>query len=194
MDQQQTTPLVCPAHTTQYIGAVIVGIIVGAGASFVYFKQTPAGGGSSYQAGWDAARARVEQSAVGGMIPRIPDDVRTISGTVTAVEGNRITVQLQPMNLFEDPALDDRIAIVIADTKISKFSKKDPEAFQSEMEAFAKAMQSGKTATQGMPPPEPFTRAPADVASIVVGDTLSVTATENIKTMKEFSASEIQVQ
>lgn len=89
--EQQTAPLVCPAHTTQYLGAVIIGVIVGASASFVYFNQAPAGGGNSYQAGFDAARARVEQSAVGGMFQTM-EDIRSLSGTVTAVSGNRITI------------------------------------------------------------------------------------------------------
>lgn len=186
---QQTTPLVCPAHTVQYIGAVIVGVIVGAGVSFVYFNQ----GGNSYQAGWNAARARVEQSAIGGML-HSPEDIRSLSGTVTAVNGNRVTLHLQSVNPFEDPALDDRIVTATADTKILKLSLKDSKVFQTEMEAFAKAMQAGKGAPQGMTPPEPFTRDPADVASITVGNTLSVSATENIKNTKEFSASEIQIQ
>lgn len=77
---QQTAPLVCPAHTTQYIGAVIIGIIVGAGASFVYFNQA---GGNSYQAGWDAARARVEQSTIGGMFQTM-EELRSLYGTVTS--------------------------------------------------------------------------------------------------------------
>lgn len=210
---QQTTSLVCPAHTTKYIGAVILGIIVGMGALFVYFNQTSEENiclnqiseENTYQAGWNAAMERVERSAIGGTF-HVPDDIRSLSGTVTAVSGNRITIHTQLSDPFEDPALDDRIVTVATDTKILKFSPKDPKVFQAEMEAFSKTIPSetglsttsiGQT-SNGVPqntvPPEPFTRDPADVASIVIGNTLDITATENIKNAKEFLASEIQIQ
>ncbi|HAS84529.1 MAG TPA: hypothetical protein DCS23_00425 [Candidatus Yonathbacteria bacterium] len=191
--EPQSQPLVCPSHTTQYIGAVIVGIIIGAVASFTYFNQAPASiGGGTYQEGFNAAKKLVEESSFGMML-RTPDDTRTLSGTVTSVQGNRITIHTQTMNPFEDPALLDRTIIVTKDTKISKLTTKDPKVMQSETEAFMKMMQGDNTGLPTMPP-EPFVRAPSDIASIIVGTILNVTATENIKTLKEFTASEIQVQ
>lgn len=192
MDQQQ--PLVCPSHTTQYIGAVIIGIIIGAGASFVYFKQAPVTTGeNTYQAGYDAAKKRALESQLGGMF-RTPDDIRTLSGSVTDVSGNRVTIHTTSINPFEDPMLDDRTITVTADTKIFKLTQKDPKTFQAEMDAFMKKMQSAKIGSSPATPPSPSTKTTADIASITVGATLTVTAVENIKTAKEFSASEIQIQ
>lgn len=192
MDQQQ--PLVCPSHTTQYIVAVIIGILVGAGASFVYFKQAYSSTtGNSYQDGFDAAKKRVLESPMSATL-RTPDDIRTISGVVTAVNGNRITIHTQSMNPFEDPTLDDRIIIVTADTKISKLSSKDPKVYQTEMNVFMKNMQSAKPSSNPLIPPTLFTSTSAVVADIIAGSIISVTAGENIKSTKEFSASEITIQ
>ena len=192
--EPQTQPLVCPSHTTQYIGAVIVGILVGAGASFVYFKQAPVSDtNNSYQAGYDAAKKRVLDSSIGAML-HTPDDIRTLPGVVTAVSGNRITINTKPMNPFDDPALDERIVVVTTDTKIFKLSQKDPKVFQAEMDAFTKKMQGGKVSPQGLIPPDMFIKAQVSVTDITVGNTVSVTAKQNIKSVKEFSASEVQIQ
>ncbi|MFZ2303951.1 MAG: hypothetical protein WAV98_04165 [Minisyncoccia bacterium] len=179
------TPLICPSHTTQYIGTLIVGIALGAGASFVI-------GGGTYHAGFDAAKKRVLESPM-GMIFNTPDDIRTISGTVTEVNGNRITIRTQSQNPFDDVTLADRIVSIEKDTKIIKISQGDTEAFQKEMEAFMKNAMSKKDAG-AVPPqlPQP-TSVNVDASSIKVGDTLVVAATENIKTMKKFTASEIQI-
>lgn len=192
METQQ--PLVCPSHTTQYIVAVIIGIIVGVGTSFVYFKQAPASTvGNSYQDGYDAAKKRVLESPMGAMF-RTPDDVHAISGTVTAISDNRITIHVQSANIFdENPALPERIIIITSNTKISKLSPVDPKVFQSEMEAFIKGMQSAKPSSQLAPPSMTISEA-ATIADIAVGNTLDITALEDIKTAKEFSPSQIYVQ
>ncbi|MBI5400894.1 MAG: hypothetical protein HZB12_02175 [Candidatus Yonathbacteria bacterium] len=191
MDQQQ--PLVCPSHTTQYVGAVIIGILVGAGASFAYFKQAPASSENTYQAGFDAAKKRVLESQMGMML-RTSDDIRVLSGTVTAVNGNRITLHTQSANPFDDdPSLSTRTVLITSETKIVKLSQKDPKEMQAEMTAFMKNMQTIKGGTPAMPP-EPFTRASATATDIAVGISLNITATENIKTAKEFTTSEIQIQ
>ena len=177
----------------------MIGLLFGASVVFGYFKfqtNSPSNsipsGENTYQAGFDAARKLAEDSDVGGVF-RTPDDVRTIFGVVTAIAGNRITIQTQSRNPFDDPALRDRTILVTTDTKITKTLPGDMEAFQKEMEAFVKKTQEGKGAGLTPPrPPQPIKTA-VDVSSIVVGDTLTVTAVENIKNMKEFSAREIQI-
>lgn len=195
--EPQTQPLVCPTHTTQYIGVLIAGLLVGAGASFVYFKQAPASiGGGTYQDGFDTAKNLVLNSPM-GMMFRAPDDIRAISGTVTEVKGDRIVIHTQSQNPFDDPALLDRTIVITKDTKITKITQEDAKALQAKMDAFMKTMetnrQAGKSDGAILPvPPEP-TRTTVPASSIAIGETLIATAVENIKTMKEFSASEIQI-
>lgn len=171
------------------VSILIVGIVIGAFASFYIYSS------ASYQAGFDAAKKIVAESQVGNML-RTPDDIRTISGTVTAINDSRITMHAQSTDPFEDVSLADRVVLVKDATKIVKISYKNVKVFQAEMDAFTKAVQTaeskGETFTAS--PPEPFTRTSVDIASVAIGDTISVTAEENVKTMKEFTASEIQIQ
>ena len=151
------------------------------------------GAENTYQAGFDATKKLVLESPM-GYIFRTPDDVRSLSGTVTRVDGSSITIHTFSTNPFDDPALADRIITVTKDTKITKISLGDPKVFQAEMEAFMKRVQGGK-GTPALPPtpPQPTTTT-ISISGIAKGDILNVTTAENIKTMKTFTASDIQVQ
>lgn len=195
MDQPQQS-LLCPTHITYYIVVGVVGIALGALAgwflTYEYFEvYAPPVHESDYKAGFDDAKKRVEESAQSGvMISPTHDDIRTISGTVTVVKNDEIYFHTQLATPL-DFGLEDRGTYITANTKIFKISKKDPKVFQAEMDAFMKAAQSNKTATSTVKPPESFVRTSSDISSIKVGDTIEVTATENIKTKKEFTAGEV---
>ena len=190
MDQQ---PRICRTHTFEYISMFVIGILIGSGISFVYFSQSSSReGASAYQAGFDAAKKRVENSSFGAII-RTPDEMRVLSGTVTRINGNKIDFHIQSTRPFDEPSLDDRTTTVTSDTKISRLTQKDQKIFQSEMETFMKNSQTKKGATLATPP-EPFSHTPAILADIKVGDVLTVSAEENIKTKKEFTATDIQIQ
>lgn len=178
----------------KYVGIFIVGLFLGIVASFVYLKPvaTAPSGENTYQAGFNAAKKLVQDSDVGAVF-RTPDDIRTIAGVVTAIDGNRIVIHTQSRNPFDDPALLERLIVVTKDTKITKTSPGDTKAFQAEMEAFIKKTQAGQGAGLTSPRPPVPIKTIVDVSSIVEGDTLTVTAGENVKIMKEFSASEIQI-
>lgn len=190
MDQQ--SPFMCASHTKEYIVAIFVGVLIGACATFFYLKQTPAGTENTYQAGFDAARKLVEESSVGPML-QAAADMRAVSGTVTLISGNRITIHTQSMDPFIDPSLLDRTVIVSGDTNIIRLSPKDQKVMQVEMEEFMKRVQSGETMTQTVVAPDPFVRVNTSMSDITVGAMINVTTTENIKTVKEFTASEIQI-
>ncbi len=196
MDTIDTTPTdfrgVTPQnHLAQYVGMLVIGLIIGAGASFAFLKSSPTTGNDSYQAGFDAAKQLVLDSSLGGMF-KTPDDIRSLSGTVTAISGNQLTLHTQSTNPFDDPALADRTVLINASTTVVKLAQKDPKTFQTEMNAFMKATQSGTS--QPATPPEPFTRVPATVADIAVGNVVTVSAADNVKTAKSFTASQIQIQ
>lgn len=98
------------------------------------------------------------------------------------------------MNPFDDPSLGDRTVIVNGNTKITKLLPKDPKVFQAEMDTFIKNVKQGKALTSGVTPPEAFIHVPGAVTDIIVGDVLGVTATENINSVKEFTAGEVKIQ
>lgn len=140
---------------------------------------------AGYQDGFTAAKALVENSNLGALI-RTPDDIRSLAGTVTAVNGERLTLHLVSNSPFDDPALADRTVLVASSTKITKFVLKDPKVFQSELAAYTK--------TKSAPPPVPLTVATITLSDIKIGDSVLVTASGNIKSRKEFTAVSIQDQ
>lgn len=190
MDQQQ--PLICPAHTNQYIGVTIIGIIIGTAASFVYFKQTSVNEAQTYQAGFNAARKLVEESSLGNFF-KVQDDVRSLSGNITAVAGNRLTLHVQAMNNpFDKESINDRTVVTDANTKIIKLTPIDQKTYQTEL---AKFMSTSRSATSTkLIPPQQFTQTVVSFGDTKVGDSVIVTAGENIKNAREFTASEIQIQ
>ncbi|MDP1690341.1 MAG: hypothetical protein Q8L52_04060 [bacterium] len=145
-----------------------------------------------YQAGFNSAKSLVEKSRLGDMI-RTPADVRALLGTVTLVGSGSLTLHVISNNPF-DSSPSNRTVLVDASTKIIKIVQKDPKVFQSEVAVFSKAAQSGSTSAKNAPSPAPFTLTTVTLADIKVGDTITVTASSNIKSAKEFTAIGIQVQ
>lgn len=179
MEEQQS--LVCPTHTTQYALAFVAGVLIGSGALYLYLKQVPVG-----------MNILSGQNPAFNNLPII-SDIRSISGVVTSIDGNRISIKANQSPFDDANTKLDRIVIVTKDTQIVKITAGDIEAFQKEMEIFMENTKSGK-GTQSIPPmPPQHTRTVLDISSIKTGDTITATATENIKDVEEFSASEIQI-
>ncbi len=183
MDQQKNTNL---RHAEQYLGVLVLGFLLGGGFSFTYFNQA---GNKSYQEGFDAAKKTVLESSLGGIFTT-PEDIKTLLGNVTAIDGNRITIKVQSNNPFDDIALGERTVFIDNDTRIYSLSQKDPKVMQSEMDEFMKAVREGKNS----PPPQPYASSKASIEEIKIGDIINVTATNNVKTLAEFTASEIQIE
>lgn len=94
-------------------------------------------------------------------------DVRSLSGTILSINGSRLTVQIQSAP-SSDQSLNNRTILVNADTKLVKFSQSEES-------------------------PATYTKTAVDITSIKTGDYLTAVAGENIKTLKEFTATEIQI-
>ncbi len=185
-------------NTMKYltIGAVLflAGAIIGA---FANSYLSAAKISAAYQSGFDAAKTLVLNSSLAGFI-NTQSDVHTLTGTVTAINGNQFTLHLQSVSPFDDPTLADRIVTVDSATQVVNLVPKDPKIFKSEVEAYAKLAQSGAstsmTSVQSSIPPNSFTQIATSSTAIKVGDPLTVAASENIKTAKEFVAVQVQIQ
>lgn len=160
--------------------------------AYLSSQSAPVKAGLTYKDGFDAARKLVEDSPMGAIF-KTPDDVRSISGVVTKVSGSSVTVLTTTNNPFDDKALLERTVLLTKETQVTKISHGGEEKFRAQMDAFMKDIQSGKVSKLLPPtPPEP-TRTKVALSIIAVGDTVSVTATENIKDKKEFTASAIEI-
>lgn len=178
-----------------YLVASVGLFLIGATIGFFFYpylsvsSSTADSAQKEYQAGFAAARALVENSSLGAMI-KTPADIRTLSGTVTANNGNSLTLHVQSVNPFDDPALADRSILITASTTVMQRIQKDPTVFKTEVANFLKNPQ-GATTTRVLP--ENYIFISAKASDIKVGDTVSVIALSNIKLVREFDASAIQI-
>ena len=153
------------------IALLLIGILIGVFAD-PYLPASFSNSGKGYQAGFAAAKQRVEESSIGNLL-RASEDLRSLSGTVTSVAGNRLSLHLSFANPFDDQVLDDRTVLVGTGTKVVKLSI---------------------VPTKETLPIRQTTETVVDASAIKVGDVLSVMTAENVKILKEFTASEIKIQ
>jgi len=159
---------------------------------------------NTFQAGWEAAKKRLADS--GFAAPMANLEINNVSGQVTAIQDNAITLKIRPLEPLADPSLDERIVKVDANTKIYTLEQKDQAEYQKEMADFDKKMQEqlknppkpGETpaaAAGAIMPPEFFVKKEASISDIKVGMNINVIAADkDIKNAKQFSAAEINLQ
>lgn len=181
------------ASQNKFLFSLVAALIVGGIVSVAvdpYLPSALSNAKKGYQSGFTAARKIAEGSKYGDFFST-PSDMRYISGIVTAVQDNRLTVRVQALSPFDNLITDDRTVDIVATTNITKFVAKDSTAYQKELAAW-NASSAGKVT--GAVAPSPVTLVPVDRKTITTGITVVVVAAENIKDMKEFAAKEIQVQ
>ncbi len=161
-------------------------------------------GANTFQAGWEAAKKRLSDSGFGTPMANL--EIKNLTGQVTAVKGNAITLKIRPLEPLADPSLDERTVIVDSNTKIYVLAQKDQAEYQKEMEDFNKKMQeqlknppkpgqAPASPAGAIMPPELFVKKSASLSDIKVGATISVVAVDkDIKNVKQFTAAEIIVQ
>ena len=161
-----------------------VGILIGANIP----KKTITQGvvkDDSFQEGWDAARQRLSQFQMGGIMP--PGmEIRSVNGNIQKIDGNAITVKINPLEPLSDPKLDTRTIIVDSKTKISIAVQRDSQQFQKELQEYEEKMRA--ILDQDAPAEKNLVNPPAsfDIKEIALSDLkkdqqISVIANENIK-------------
>ncbi len=183
-----------------FVIGLVFGLVIKPKAS-----SAPAGSQNTYQAGWNAAEQKLAQS---GMIPGLNSNIpiKSISGTVEKIDGNKLTVKTISLNPLADPSTNERIVDVDNGTQFFQMTQKDPQEFQKEMTDFQKTMQSQTANTsqvknsqtqiqpQTATPPMPFDKKQISLSDIKVGQRISITSGSDLKTAKEFKAMEIDIQ
>lgn len=196
MDPLNTTKEHSPAtYLVAGVALLLVGAIIGVFAD-PYLPSSLSNSKKEYQAGFTAARTLAENSNFGGMFRKTPDDVRWLVGTVTSIGGGKLTLHTPPGNPFDDQTLVDRTIILDASTKVSFNVKKDPSIYQAGVVTATGTPQQTASVASTTPMkefPVGFTLTPANVSDIKIGDIIDVIASENVKTQKEFTATEVQI-
>lgn len=139
----------------------------------------------------------------------VMSEMRSVSGTVTKVSGNVVTISTPPSNNPFEDVPTTRDVVVTAATKVIKNVQKDQKVYQEEMTAYQAALQKAQKAAPAAGPaagaspasaavafpvpPMPFDEKELKVSDIKTGDMISVEAAQNIKTQTRFEATRITV-
>ena len=183
-------------HIVAIIVILAIGIFVG--TKIPRKIATPSGNQSnSFQAGWDAAKERLKQSPMIGTMFHVDAEIKNVNGTIQKIDGNKLTVKINPLEPLADPSLDTRIITVDSNTRISLAVPKNQAQFQKEMQDFNNKMKNQTTQaepSQLITPPSPFENKEIKLADLKEGQQISVATSEDIKDKKEFTAIQIDAQ
>ncbi|MBU1729986.1 hypothetical protein KJ557_00265 [Patescibacteria group bacterium] len=152
-----------------------------------------------FQAGWNAAKQRLAET---GFMPMLDDiesmEIKTANGKVIAIEGNKISAKIFPLEPLADPKLDNRIIETDENTKIYQSIPKDQKEFQKELDEFRKKIDERVNNPEGNTEPiEPlsgFVKTETNLEAIKTGQQITVTAEQDIKNLEQFKAIEIIIQ
>ena len=157
--------------------------------------KTNTGQQDSFRAGWDAAQKRLEES---GVAPKLEGmEIKNISGTIQSIDGNKLSIKVANiMGALSNPELDNRIVEVGDYVKIYELNPKEPQQFQKETEEFLAKLKEANSDDQksALQSPEAFNKKEIKLSDLKVGETVTITADEDVKNKKQFVAKEISVQ
>lgn len=154
-------------------------------------------GNNTFQTGWDAAKERLDQSPF-GTVDSSGIEIKSVSGLIQKIEGNKLTVKISPTEPLADPNLDIRIITVDSNAKISLLailddqveSQKMAQDFQNKLrEARGEAVPSSQVASL-----KPADEKDIKLTDLKIGQQIFATASEDIKDEKEFTAILIEAQ
>ncbi len=171
---------------------LIIVVILGASGLSYQLGRIAAGapslGSNTYQAGWEAAKAKLK---TWGFLPPEPEVLNTIYGTITGINGNTIALKADPTvrNPLEDQAPETRTITVTDQTKISQQEAKTPEELKKDQAAFQEALKKGQPPT----PITPFNLIEIKLSDLKVNDRISVTSADNIKLSATITATTINL-
>lgn len=191
MDQNEQNKI--SSNLTTYAGVLILGLLIGSIVTVLVLRSR-ININDTYQAGWDAAKTRLALYTQSNPI-FAPKEVTSITGTVESISGGLVTIKITPLEPLADPLLDERVVTVSLNTNINRSVQKNPTEYQKEMEVFMKNIQQmSKTSTGIINPPSMFTKQSVQISDIKVGANITITASENIKNLKNFTATEVALK
>lgn len=196
MDQKILPPLkillITAISFVIILTAFLVGFSCGSKEKVIIPAKTGKPTQNTFEAGWQAAKEKLEQS---GILPPEPTEIFTVSGTITKISENTIFLKADPvvLNPLAEPAPENRVITVTQQTKFVKQTPKTPEEITKESENFRKALAALEPGATPPTPPIPYNEEEIELTDIKAGDTISVTSDQNIKMTTTFEAKEIRV-
>jgi hypothetical protein len=199
MDQPSLPKISKPAPVFKVLLFIFGALIILAGGFWVgYFLnlQCPSAGTtnkeSTFDDGWNAAKNKLDQS---GLIRPEPTEIFTITGKITAITGNKISLKTDQVvtNPLADQAPTARTVTVPTGVKIIKSTTKTREELTAETAAYEKTLAELKPGAKPPSPPLPYAEEEIKLTDLKAGDTISITSDQNIKFATEIVATEIKI-
>lgn len=163
------------------ITILVIGIVIG--KRFSNEASVPADNLQQkyFQAGWDAAKAKLEKISSEIFIPnKATDDV--IVGVIHQIDNNKLTVAISSPDPLGDPKPAEFKTITVADS--TKITVSEPQ----DQEAIKKKMQEGNLDPMAMLPKYKE----AKLSDLKVNQFIIVSAPLGSKNQSEFTANEIK--
>jgi hypothetical protein len=113
-----------PVSPAAYLASILIAIIVGIGIGIVSDKYLPSSISNTkkgYNLGYSTAKTMVDKSTFGKYLTAQRNN-RTLSGTITGVSGNTITMRTVTEDPFMDPALINRTILLTSSTSLTFIS------------------------------------------------------------------------
>jgi len=173
---------------------LVLGLVIGMGISLSYIKSTVKKEVSTVIPSVQSVLPAAEQDSVlaslqGALV------AHTLSGTVTAINGNAISINVSSANASSsNGSATNRTAIVANDTIITIRTLKNAEFFTNETKAFNAEQMRGTDKTKFVPAPLPYTSKAGAIGDILIGSVIDIGSKQDITTAKEFTAAEIIMQ
>ena len=123
--------------------AFIAGLLLG---SLVVAKSVSGGvasTGNTFAAGWNAAKAKIKAANLPGMF--MFGEIKSLSGQVKSVDGNKITIASQLYNPLWDASLKTRIVVIGSETTITIRTQPSAETIQANQQKAQKDMSDLRT-------------------------------------------------
>lgn len=169
------------------IAGGIVGIVAGlTGGYFLGYAR----GAVAIKTSYAPKIAEVE-----AMLPPVPSTIQSLTGTVQAINGATLTLQVAS-GTFVDPFLADfpttREVTITTTTNITSMTPISSTELQEEMQAYVEQLKKSTSTSEEITPPSSFTKTAISISDIKVGDTVIITASDNILSASSFAATSIQ--
>lgn len=130
-----------------------------------------------YDAGFAEAKSRVVKSDLSGVV-KVIGPTKAMVGTVSSINGSKISIHTQLKNPFDEPALADRVVLVTSSTTVLRLIK--PEIVEN------------KKLPEGSSYPS-ITSTTTTVASLQVGERINVISSTVIEDVGEIVATIVQI-
>ncbi len=173
----------------KHIIAPLVALIIGLGAGFITQMTVTA------QRDQQIAYLQSQVEHAKRFFPPEQSAVSDLSGTIKSVSGNSIALDVSAPNFYQNVPLLRTVRITNR-TTIIKFEQKDSTTFRNEYADFQKKtarLPTGPGSGVQLVPPNPFRQTVGTLADLKAGQSVSVTANENIATKESFDAASVQI-